>query len=203
MSAMTRLQGVNWVLQRCAHLSAAALDSTGSWPSKAYGRSDEGDAESCLDIASDEAVASGLPSCHVSNVEFSLGSAGTIAMGATAVRAAGKAKLERFNINLIPVGGDMIATKDGNQTFESGNYTFDVWYRRPFEQLPRNEQMIVLEIAARRFMQLKMPDSVDERGLAYDATMASAITPPNIPPVPAYPGMPSIAPPMPQQYRQQ
>jgi len=203
MSVMTRLQGVNHVLQRCASYSTAALDSSGTWPNKTYNRSDAGDAESCLDIACDEAVASGLPSCQVSNVEFSLGTAGTIAMGATALRAVGKAKLERTNINVIPVGSDMLATADGNQTFQPGTYTFDVWYRRSFEQLPRHEQMIVLEIAARRYMQLKMPDSVDERGLAYDATMASAITPANIPPIPAYQGRPTISPPAPQQFRQQ
>ena len=199
MSVMTRLEGVNWILMRCANYTTAALDSSGTWPTKTYNRSDAGDAEAVLDMACDEEIAGGLPSCKRYNVEFNLAAAGTINLGATAVQVQGVGKLARQDIRLIPSGGTMIATADGNSTFQPGLYTFDVWDRRSFENLPRNEQMRVLATATRRYQQLKMPDSVDERGIAYDAAVASAITPPSVPNAPAYPGSPTIAPPMPQR----
>lgn len=178
MSSMTRLQGVNDLLQKCNMLRAPALDSSGTWPNKTYNNSDAGDAEETLDRACDEILTTELTSVIEENVTVTLASAGPINFASDIIRAQEVTVLRRRNISVRPVGANMQVAADGQETFQPGTYVFDVWKRRKFEDLPRNEQIKVITHAKRLFMQLKAPDLYDDKDSALDLALSAQANPP-------------------------
>lgn len=181
---LTMLQAVNRVLQQSNIPRVAALDSTGTWPTKTYGGSDEADAEECIDRATDTLCTKGVGSRHSINKKFTLGSTGQIVLGTNVKKIVAKLQLERTNVTTrMGSGGNAIVwNRDaGTDQFPAGDYFFDVWEDAKFEDLNVVEQLEAIALATEYFQRLKMPELENKQGNALDAARAVASMQPVIP----------------------
>jgi hypothetical protein len=196
MINLTQLEGVNEVLSRSGMMPVASADSTGSWPTRSYGRSDGGNAERALDRATKEMCALGkLPSSLSRNKQFTLASAGQLLVGANAQQVVGVGQLAGKTLSLRHVTNNTAvwnATDGGTDQFAAGTYVLDVTELRAFDTLPGDEQQVVLARATELFQRNVTPELVQRDDIAGDAGFAEANTTSVIPTL--QPGMQRVRP---------
>jgi hypothetical protein len=160
----SRIDGVNLLLAEILIPRVSALDSSGSWPSKTYCSSPEGQAEYYLDLFTRQVCNEGLDTRCDRNQSFNTGG-GTIHLGGRVVKVAGKAGIENRQLSVRPIGGNMhlYDNEAGSDTFAAGTYVVDVWREAPFEELSGSEQALVLAFAVDRFVRIMAPDIARQR----------------------------------------
>ena len=143
----TRLQAVNDIARACGERRFAALDSTGSWPSKSYGSSFAGEAEFILDIVSRRVLTRGWECNTVKCKKYTVASPGALTFASNVLNAfpAGPDQNERYvfrngtayNVN----------PKDDTATFPAADYFFDIVTDHDFDTLPTDLQVLIMQEA--------------------------------------------------------
>jgi len=129
---ISKLQAVNPILETNQIKRVSALDSTGSWPSKAYGASDAGHAEWILDVTAERRMIAGTLN-NVIRKSYTLGGSGAITLDANTmkIKPIGLIEKEHYTIR----DDKVYDAWNGTTTLAAGTYTFEQTMAVDFESL--------------------------------------------------------------------
>jgi len=139
----------------------AALDSSASWPDKAYGPSFAGEAEHVLDRITTEVLTRGWGANTVRCKKYTSVGAG-IAF-ATAVLRIVPAGPTQFK-NIVYRGGAAYDLENDTATFPAGDYFFDILTDHDFATLPTDIQVLIIK-EAKSELQSKMKQNPNVQGI--------------------------------------
>lgn len=182
MGNMTRLQAINEMLETINEWPWSFLDSTGTWPTKAYGGSIAGQAERTLDRVCREVLTRG----EVDNTQYgtSVVPTGvgpyeyTFASNVLRVRGAGVDIRKSFGIR----GGKLLDTDRGTTQFATNAAIYlDVITDYDFTDLSFELQNQIVKEAKQQFQRWQGEDPKKDIQIAQEADIARAANSGNAP----------------------